>query len=121
LNRLSGAFFLALLVVLLPLSGAAAHAVVVASTPAGNAVVAGPAVELRIEFNQRIDGRRSKLTVVSATGETHAVERVEVDEVNVLAGRVSDVPAGRYSLQWQVLAIDGHITRGEIPFTVSAP
>jgi methionine-rich copper-binding protein CopC len=28
--------------------------------------------------------------------------------------------AGAYRLRWQVLASDGHITRGEIPFTVTA-
>jgi methionine-rich copper-binding protein CopC len=26
---------------------------------------------------------------------------------------------GEYRLRWQVLASDGHITRGEIPFAVS--
>ena len=25
---------------------------------------------------------------------------------------------GAYTLRWQVLAIDGHITRGDVPFTV---
>jgi len=29
--------------------------------------------------------------------------------------------AGAYRLRWQVLASDGHITRGEIPFTVTSP
>jgi methionine-rich copper-binding protein CopC len=28
---------------------------------------------------------------------------------------------GDYRLRWQVLAYDGHITRGEIPFTVMHP
>ena len=120
-TRLLRPLFLAALLALLPLSDAAAHAVVVASTPAANGAVAGPAFELRVEFNQRIDAKRSKLTITAATGESYAVEIIEADEVNVLVGRVSDVPAGRYSLHWQVLAIDGHITRGEIPFTVSAP
>jgi copper resistance protein C len=26
---------------------------------------------------------------------------------------------GSYSVRWQVLAIDGHITRGDVPFTVT--
>ena len=26
---------------------------------------------------------------------------------------------GRYVVRWQVLAIDGHITRGDVPFTVT--
>jgi hypothetical protein len=84
-------------------------------------VVPGPAFEVRIEFNQRIDAVRSKLSVVSTKGETYPVRMLAVDDVNVLAGHVSGVPAGNYRLRWQVLAIDGHITRGDIPFTVSPP
>jgi hypothetical protein len=26
---------------------------------------------------------------------------------------------GAYVVRWQVLAIDGHITRGDVPFTVT--
>jgi methionine-rich copper-binding protein CopC len=29
------------------------------------------------------------------------------------------VAPGAYVLRWQVLAVDGHITRGDVPFTVS--
>ena len=28
---------------------------------------------------------------------------------------------GDYIVRWQVLAVDGHITRGDVPFTVTAP
>jgi copper resistance protein C len=30
----------------------------------------------------------------------------------------ADLQPGAYSLRWQVLAVDGHITRGDVPFTV---
>ena len=33
----------------------------------------------------------------------------------------SDVDAGRLLVRWQVLAIDGHITRGDVAFTVTGP
>jgi len=32
--------------------------------------------------------------------------------------RLTGLRAGEYKLRWQVLASDGHITRGEIPFRV---
>jgi hypothetical protein len=32
-----------------------------------------------------------------------------------------DLTPGRYVVHWQVLAVDGHITRGEVPFTVTEP
>jgi methionine-rich copper-binding protein CopC len=110
-----------LMLIALPLSPAAAHAVVVASTPAADAVVQGPGFNVRVEFNQRIDPKRSKLTIVSAAGQTYPVQMLEVEDVNVLAGQATAIEAGSYRLRWQVLAIDGHITRGEIPFAVSSP
>jgi methionine-rich copper-binding protein CopC len=38
----------------------------------------------------------------------------------VLTATVTLTP-GTYVLRWQVLAIDGHITRGDVPFTVTEP
>ena len=38
---------------------------------------------------------------------------------DVLSAGVTLTP-GAHTLRWQVLAVDGHITRGEVPFTVTA-
>jgi methionine-rich copper-binding protein CopC len=32
-----------------------------------------------------------------------------------------DLTPGDYVASWQVLATDGHVTRGTVPFTVDAP
>jgi methionine-rich copper-binding protein CopC len=37
---------------------------------------------------------------------------------NILSGKADGLTAGTYKLQWQVLAADGHITRGEFTFNV---
>jgi methionine-rich copper-binding protein CopC len=37
---------------------------------------------------------------------------------DTLSAKANDLKAGEYQLRWQVLAADGHITRGGIPFTV---
>jgi len=37
---------------------------------------------------------------------------------DILSATANDLKPGEYQLRWQVLAVDGHITRGEIPFTV---
>ena len=39
----------------------------------------------------------------------------------VLAAQARGLAPGAYRLRWQVLAVDGHVTRGDIPFTVVAP
>jgi copper resistance protein C len=104
-----------------PFSQAAAHALVVASTPAVGATIAGPAFDLRIQFSDRIDKERSKLSVLSSAGQAYPVQPLDDDSADMLAGHVAGLAAGPYRLQWQVLAVDGHITRGEIRFTVTTP
>jgi methionine-rich copper-binding protein CopC len=37
----------------------------------------------------------------------------------MLISRADDLKRGAYKLRWQVLAADGHITRGEIFFKVN--
>lgn len=120
-GRLTGTAAAAFLLMLWPLWHAAAHALVVASTPSANAEIAGPAVDLRIQFSDRIDKRRSKLGLLSTAGQAFTVEPLDDGSADTLAGRVVGLATGSYRLQWQVLAVDGHITRGEIPFTVTTP
>ena len=98
-----------------------AHAIIVESTPAMNGVVNGPAFEVKLRFNARIDGSRSKLTLISPDGATHPVRLAEQSSPDLLLAKVSDLVAGKYQLHWQVLASDGHITQGNIPFSVVIP
>jgi methionine-rich copper-binding protein CopC len=35
-----------------------------------------------------------------------------------VTGTTGELATGVYVLRWQVLAVDGHITRGDIPFSV---
>ena len=103
-------------------SGAAeAHAIVVEATPAANQSVTGSDVAIRLRFNSRIDHERSRLTLLDSAGESRplAIDAGGADEM--LAGRASGLAPGAYRLRWQVLAVDGHITRGELPFTVAHP
>jgi homogentisate 1,2-dioxygenase len=50
-----------------------------------------------------------------------AMWRIETEApIDALIAKASGFAPGRYKIRWQVLAIDGHITRGDIPFTVQA-
>jgi len=99
---------------------AVAHAVLVASVPAtGGSVDAGP-VAVTLRYNSRIDRGRSKITLLRPDS---AAERLAVEAdgpADQLAAAATLAP-GAYTLRWQVLATDGHITRGDIPFTVAPP
>jgi len=98
-----------------------AHAIIVDSTPAINGVVTGPLLEIKLRFNERIDGSRSRLTLVSPDGVSHAIRLSQHAAPDSLSATVPDLVPGRYQLHWQVLAGDGHITQGNIPFSVVIP
>ena len=95
-----------------------AHAIVLEAVPDVDAAVAGPDVEVRLRFNSRIDHRRSRLTLTDAQGRSRGLAVDPDGGPAMLAGHAAGLAPGRYRLRWQVLAEDGHITRGDIPFRV---
>jgi methionine-rich copper-binding protein CopC len=98
---------------------AAAHAVLMESTPSLKSAVSGPDVPIKLRFNVRIDALRSRLTLIHADGSAQALEISKQTPADTLSAEATGLAAGAYRLRWQVLASDGHITRGEIPFTVT--
>ncbi len=98
---------------------ASAHAVLLESTPPLNGSVSGPNVVVKLRFNVRIDAIRSRLTLLRPDGSAQALEISKETPADTLSAEATGLPAGAYRLRWQVLASDGHITRGEIPFTVT--
>jgi methionine-rich copper-binding protein CopC len=98
---------------------AAAHAVLLESSPPLNSFVLGPNVPVKLRFNVRIDAIRSRLTLLRPDGSAQALEISKQAPADTLSADATGLAAGAYRLRWQVLASDGHITRGEIPFTVT--
>jgi methionine-rich copper-binding protein CopC len=109
--------FMIVPVLAMPLAAARAHAILMESTPAVNATVAGPAVDVMLRYNTRIDGTRSRLTLTLPDRSTQVLPITETATEDALVTTARLAP-GLYSLRWQVLAVDGHITRGDVPFTV---
>lgn len=121
--RLSALFAIALTVALALWSPdrAQAHAIIVNSSPSVGTEVPGPDVAVSLHYNNRIDKARSRLTLM--VGEQPLVKLPIEDggAPDVITAKATGLAPGAYRLRWQVLALDGHITRGEIPFTVTAP
>ncbi|HYM02204.1 MAG TPA: copper resistance CopC family protein [Stellaceae bacterium] len=98
---------------------AAAHAIVVASDPAVDAVLHGTKFPVMLRFNSRIDQERSRLTLLRADATSEPLPLAPSASPDTLSATLEGMPPGHYRLRWQVLAVDGHITRGDIPFTVA--
>ena len=114
---------LAALALTLALAGpAAAHAVVVTSEPVAGATLATAPARVTIRFNSRLDHARSRLLLIGADNAQTPLPIAEGGDAVVLAAPLpAGLAPGEWRLRWQVLAIDGHITRGDIPFTLKAP
>jgi copper resistance protein C len=97
---------------------AVAHAIIFAAKPSAEQHVAPGKLAIRIEFNSRIDKERSRLQLTAPDGAKSDIAIEPAGEPNVISGTTGELAAGAYMLRWQVLAIDGHITRGDIPFSV---
>jgi copper resistance protein C len=100
-------------------ASANAHAVLLESSPSLKGIVSGPDLPIKLRFNVRIDAARSRLTLVGPGGSMQPLEISTPAPPDTLSAQATGLAAGEYRLRWQVLASDGHITRGEIPFTVT--
>jgi methionine-rich copper-binding protein CopC len=98
---------------------AGAHAILLESNPALNGQVAGPDVPIKLRYNVRIDANRSRLTLLRPDGSAQTLELRKQTSADTLTSQAQGLSPGEYRLRWQVLASDGHLTRGEIPFAVT--
>jgi len=99
----------------------AAHAILVKSVPGVDSAVDGPDIDVNLSFNVRIDRGRSRLVLVLPDGKSVMLKILEEDKPDSLSARATKLTPGSYVLRWQVLANDGHITSGVIPFRVNSP
>lgn len=102
----------------LPPQPAAAHAIILAATPAPGAVLHGASLRVLLRFNSRIDRERSRLTLIGPDASTAALPLDAAAGPDGLAATATALAPGGYRLRWQVLGVDGHITRGDIPFEI---
>jgi methionine-rich copper-binding protein CopC len=115
-----GICVIGLLVLWLGISPAQAHAVLVASEPVAGGTVAAGQVSVRLRYNSRIDSYRSRISVTRPDG-TSVVLPIAPSSAEGELETVVRLAPGGHVLHWQVLAVDGHITRGDVPFTVGGP
>ena len=98
-----------------------AHAILKSSSPANGGSVTSAEMPVKLTFNVRVDPARSKLQLLLPDASTVELPIVKWPSPDTLVSKLSGLKPGTYVIRWQVLAPDGHISRGEIPFTVRNP
>ena len=117
-NRLKKFFLCVFVLLMLLVPALMAHAILLEASPAKNGSVTGPDFKIRLKFNSRIDASRSQISLVLADKTTRTLTIEKQASPEVLSAQAAGMKPGAYHLRWQVLASDGHITRGEYPFEV---
>jgi copper resistance protein C len=95
-----------------------AHAVLRSSTPAAGSAIPAGEVALTLKYNSRVDPLRSSLSLLGPDGKVIPLVIGPQQAAEVLSSKIGLSAEGKYLLRWQALSGDGHITRGEIPFSV---
>jgi methionine-rich copper-binding protein CopC len=102
----------------LPPCHAQAHAILMSSQPAAAGHAAAGELAISLRFNSLIDVKRSRLVLIRPDGEEVRLPVAGVPTGEIMLAHASLTP-GPNLLRWQVLAVDGHITRGNVPFDVA--
>jgi methionine-rich copper-binding protein CopC len=110
-------FFCAVALFLVSSQTAHAHAILQKSNPAANATVAAGVIPVLLTYNSRVDAAHSSLSLL-ADGKTQPLAIDAKAAPNVLSSRTAPLQPGHYILRWQAVAADGHVSRGQIAFTV---
>jgi len=96
------------------------HAILKESSPEANATVVGPDLPVVLKYNVRVDSTRSKIQLSRPDESVTELPLQKQVSPDTLSSNATGLTPGAYKLQWQVLAPDGHITRGVVPFSVKA-
>jgi len=117
-----GAVLAAVLIASTP-SPAAAHALLLESTPADGATLTEPPAQLYLRFNSKLEKRLSHVSLSTEKGRPVAlpiaVSGSERPDRLVLP--LGPLAPGAYMVRYKVLAVDGHITEGILRFSVLGP
>jgi len=95
-----------------------AHAILLSATPGIGNVLHGSEAPIKLRFNLRVDAKRSRLMLIAPDGSRSPLQIGSQPSPDTLTSQAKQLKSGSYIIQWQVLANDGHITRGEVSFRV---
>lgn len=114
------ATFLALALLLAAAGYASAHAGLVRSDPAPNAVLPGSPTQVRLWFSEPLDSQFNAILVVDSGGtrrDTGVALREPSDRRQLFTG-LQQLQPGVYTVRWRSVSTDGHVIGGSFRFGV---
>jgi len=97
-----------------------AHAQLVKAEPARRAALDKAPTQVRLWFNEEIEGAYTSLSVLGANKKpvTDAKPKVVPDDPKSVVLPLPDLKPGKYTVKFRVLSVDGHIVDESFNFKV---
>jgi len=118
LCKIPSAFAASILAAVLATGSAWAHAHLVTATPADGAALTAAPDNISITLTEDIEPAFSHLKLATAAGGMIPLAAERADGKALSARPSTALPPGAYTVDWQVLSVDGHKTSGSFGFTV---
>jgi methionine-rich copper-binding protein CopC len=109
----------AALAVALAVQPAGAHAVVLESVPANDAVLDRAPDRVVLRFNSKIEKRLARISLTSPGAAPRALPVARDGERDRIEVPLGSLPPGRYAIRYKVLSADGHVTEGALRFSIN--
>lgn len=100
---------------------ALAHAHLTQQSPAANAQVTASPQALTLNFSEGVEPAFSGATLTGPQKEqikTGKATRNEQDKTQLIIPLVQPLETGKYTVDWHVVSVDGHKTKGQYSFSV---
>ena len=98
-----------------------AHSLLLAATPAPDAVITASPPDVRLRFNNRIERSLSRVRLVDERGAVAAalIDSRDAGTADSLVARVPPLAPGAWRVEWQVFSTDGHVVSGSYGFRLA--
>ena len=103
-----------------PTTSVFAHSMLVKAEPPRRAVLTKSPSQVRLWFNEKIEGDYASLVVLDAQKQplTDAKPTLAPDDQKSIVLPLPELAPGKYSIKFRVLSVDGHVVDSTFDFTV---
>ncbi len=114
------AMSLAMLSMLFQVNSALAHATLVKSDPPRRASLSSPPKQIQLWFNEKIEGSYASVTVLDSKKKSITENNPEVvlDDPKSVILNIPQMEPGRYTVQYRVMSVDGHVIASSYDFSI---
>lgn len=111
---------LVMLSLLFQVNSVMAHATLVKSDPPRRASLSSPPKQIQLWFNEKIEGSYASVSVLDSNKNsvTENSPEVVLDDPKSVILNLPQIDPGRYTVQYRVMSVDGHVIESSFDFSI---